>query len=440
MTNFHPKQKLCLETLRNKRFVMYGGARGGGKSYLLRWWLVQVMLELHKKGIPRPHVFLGCESYPVLADRQISKINIEMPRWLGEVKKTQEDGLAFVLRDEFGGGVMVLRNLDDPSKYLGAEYAAIGVDQIEKVNKEVFDILRGNLRYPGVADTKFLVTANPGGKGHQWVKKLWIDRNFPDEMKNIAPQFAFVQALPQDNPSLDEQYWQEDLKALPENLRKAWLEGDWEVFSGQAFPGFGEEHIKKGNLIIPTNWIRIIGIDSGYTKPFACVWIARDPDIGRYIVYREIKQARLSDSQQARTVQEITALDRVHVRYADPAMWHAKDGAKKGLTSTADNFADENVYLTRGDNNRLSGKRKIDRLLMRLPDGKPGLQVHESCKKLIAELKYLVLDERKVEDVDSDQDDHLYDALRYALSSARGKFQDNTIALRRSPWEKVMTI
>jgi len=439
MTNFHPKQKECLKTLRSKRFVMYGGARGGGKSYLLRWWLVQVMLELHKKGINKPHVFLGCESYPVLADRQISKINIEMPRWLGEVKKTQADGLAFVLRDEFGGGVMVLRNLDDPSKYLGAEYAAIGIDQIEKVNKEVFDILRGNLRYPGVSNTKFLCTANPGGKGHQWVKKLWIDRNFSDELKPLSDQFAFVQALPQDNKSLDQQYY-EDLKALPEKLRKAWLEGDWEVFSGQAFPGFGDDHIVSGNLVIPPNWIKIVGIDSGYTKPFAAVWLARDPDVGRYIVYKEIKQARLSDSQQARYVQEITALDKIHVRYGDPSMWHTKSDEKKGLTSTADNFADEGVYLTRADNKRVSGKRKIDRLLMNLPDMKPGLQVHESCKGLIAELQYLVLDEKKVEDVDTDQDDHLYDALRYALSSARGKFQDDNVAMRRSPWERITTI
>jgi hypothetical protein len=418
---------------------MYGGRRGGGKSYLLRWWLVQVLLELHKKGIPKPHVFLGCESYPVLADRQISKINIEMPRWLGEVKKTQSDGLAFVLRDEFGGGVMVLRNLDDPSKYLGAEYAAIGIDQIEKVSKEVFDILRGNLRYPGVSQTKFLCTANPGGKGHQWVKRLWIDRDFPDELKPLADKFAFVEAAAQDNPHLDEQYW-EDLRTLPERLRKAWLEGDWEIFSGQAFPGFGDDHIIKGNLAIPINAIKIVGIDSGYTKPFAAVWVSRDPDIGRYTVYKEIKRARLSDSQQARYVQEITALDKVHVRYGDPSMWHTKSDEKKGLTSTADNFADEGVYLTRADNNRISGKRKIDRLLMNLPDMKPGLQVHESCKGLIAELQYLVLDERKVEDVDTDQDDHLYDALRYALSSARGKFQDDNVALRRSPWEKVMTI
>ena len=439
MTGFTPKQKECLKVLRNKRFVMYGGRRGGGKSYLLRWWLVQVLLELHKKGIPKPHVFLGCESYPVLADRQISKINIEMPRWLGEVKKTQSDGLAFVLRDEFGGGVMVLRNLDDPSKYMGAEYAAIGIDQIEKVNKEVFDILRGNLRYPGVSQTKFLCTANPGGKGHQWVKKLWIDRNFPDELKSLEDKFAFVEAAPQDNPHLDEQYW-EDLRTLPENLRKAWLDGNWDVFSGQAFPGFGNDHIIKGNLTIPPSWIKIVGIDSGYTKPFAAVWLARDPDIGRYIVYKEVKRARLTDSQQARYVQEITGLDRVHIRYADPAMWHTKSDAKKGLTSTADNFADEGVYLTRADNKRISGKRKIDRLLMNLPDGRPGLQFHESCKGSIAEIQYLVLDEKKVEDVDTDQDDHLYDALRYALSSARGKFQDDKVALRRSPWERIMTI
>ena len=71
----------------------------------------------------------------------------------------------------------------------------------------------------------------------------------------------------------------------------------------------------------------------------------------------------------------------------------------------------------KGDNNRLSGKRKIDRLLENLEDGMPGLLIFPSCKNLIRTIGALALDIVNVEDVDSSQEDHAYDALRYGLTN-----------------------
>lgn len=417
------RQKEALEALRDFRFVLYGGARGGGKSHLLRWWLLQILIEYYKVGIKNVRVMLACESYPVLQDRQVSKINIEFPRWLGEVKKTQTDGLGFFLKEEYGGGAILLRNLDEPSKYMGAEFAAIGIDQIEKISVDTFNIIRGSLRWRGVKNPRILGTANPGGM--PWVKQYWIDRVFPKELEDMADQFAFVQALPTDNDYLDKSYW-EDLNHLPERLRKAWVEGDWGVFSGQAFPQWDESRHTCEPFEIPEHWVKFRGIDWGSAKPFACLWIAKDPSNGRIYLYREVKKTKLTDRYQARLIRDMTPpQENIAATYADPSMWNTKNIAD--MVSSSDNeYMHEGVYLTKADNSRLNGKRKIDRLLENLADGLPGLVVFKTCKEFINSFPYLMLNEEghgDMEDVNTDQDDHQYDALRYALTSYRSDVQ-----------------
>ena len=128
----------------------------------------------------------------------------------------------------------------------------------------------------------------------------------------------------------------------------------------------------------------------------------------------------------------------VNISYADPSMWATKN-VRDVVTSSADEYASEQVYLSRGDNNRLNGKRKIDRLLSKLPDGRPGLQVFENCTQTIESMSYLILDEKNVEDVDTEQDDHLYDALRYALTAARSEVFDRKPRVQ-NPYLKLKTI
>ncbi len=438
LANFTDREKEALEALKNHRFLLYGGTRGCGKSHFLRWVLLQILLECHKSGIQRPRVMLACESYPTLTDRQISKIVTEFPAWLGGVKRTQEDGLVFQLHESFGGGVMALRNLDNPEKHVGSENCAIGVDQIEKIDKDTFDILRGSLRFPGMPRPRFIATSNPGGIGHVWVKQYWIDRDFPDEMKALANEFVFIRGYPTDNPYLDQSYW-DDLNSLPENLRRAWVDGDYEVFSGLAFPEFSDRHIVDKPFSIPDDWIKIRGVDSGYTRPFACVWVARDPDTGRYYVYREISKAGLTDRQQARFIKEMSGNDDAYVTYADPAMFRIHNSKDIVVTTSADEFMAEGVYLTKGDNDRINGKRKIDRLLRDLSDGKPGLMFFPNCKGIIRQMKTLILDEKKVEDVDTRMEDDLYDALRYALTSVRPKTEVLRIK-SKNPWLELTRI
>jgi hypothetical protein len=261
---------------------------------------------------------------------------------------------------------------------------------------------------------------------------LWIDGVFPPELEPLRNEFKYVMAAPKDNPHLPQSYW-DDLLTLPENLRKAWAEGDWDILSGVAFPQFSDAHIIKPFEINP-RWIKIRGIDWGFSNPFACIWLAKDPDIGRYYMYRELYQSGLTDRQQARAIFELTT-EPVHMTYADPAMWQTKN-AVGIITSTADEYAAEGVYLTKGDNNRLSGMRKVQRVLGNLADGLPGLQVFETCKHFINTFPYLVVDEKHPEDVDTDQDDdHLFDALKYGLTGLQFRTELHTAVV--NPWTKL---
>ena len=412
LCQFTDKQAAAAAACYSHRYILYGGARGGGKSRWLRWMLVELLIYFYQvyklKGV---HVMLACETYPDLQDRQISKIKLEFPLWLGKLQETRAEGLHFKLDDALGGGVIALRNLDDPTKYQSAEFAVIAVDELAKILKQTFDILRGSLRWPGVEHTIFMGGTNPGGRGHGWVKALWIDKKFPPEMLPLKDQFRFIQSLPADNPHLDKSYWDE-LNTLPEQLRKAWVEGDWNVFQGIAFPQWGEKHICD-DFEIPDHWPRVVGIDWGYANPFAAVWKATEPDTTREYLYRELYKAGLTDPSQAKLVKELSVDERIRAYFADPSM-RAKKTQTDVITSTADIYRDNGVLLTPGDNDRLSGKRKVDAMLANLPDGKPGFQVFRSCSNFISTFPVLAYDLTNVEDVDTKQDDHLYDGLRYS--------------------------
>lgn len=197
---------------------------GSGKSYWLRWtciyWLIVMYYQTKQRGI---RAGLFCEDYPSLNDRHISKARYEFPDWLGKYNEARHE---FILHDDYGSGVIAFRNLDDAGKYLSSEFAVIAVDEITQNPKNVFNILRTRLRWPGIRAVKFFSASNPVGE--RWVKDYFVDHNFPPE-ETERNQFAFVPALPTDNPHLDAEYFS-SLQSLPDYERKAFLEGDWTAF------------------------------------------------------------------------------------------------------------------------------------------------------------------------------------------------------------------
>ncbi len=438
---FTPKQKDAYVAMGQYKYVLYGGARGGGKSRWLRWALLGYLIEnFRNTGIKKIRVMLASETYETLLDRQINKIEVEFPRAFGKIKTTKRNGLSFYLNENLGGGILAFRNLDDPFKYQSSEFAAIGVDELTKNPKKTFDVLRGSLRYPGIPHTPFIAATNPGGIGHSWVKDLWVDKNFDryPELRKDSKHFYFLQSLPKDNPYLPNEYW-DMLNSLPENLRKAWVQGNWDSFDGMAFPGFNRnKHVLPKPITLPDYYPRWRAIDWGFTSPFCCLWLCKDPQNGRIFIYRELYEKNLTDLQQARTISELSpSTENLRITYADPSMW-ARKNLKNEVSSSADEYRNNGIPLTKGDNDRLSGKRKIDRLLENLEDGYPGLLFFPSCKNLIRTIGSLALSNINVEDVDNSQEDHAYDALRYGLTKKERHAVTETRYETESPIARIM--
>lgn len=224
LSGFFPKQLEAAAASKRFKFTLFGGSVGSGKSRWLRWMMVYWLMEYWAKyQIRGVRAGLFCEDYPSLNDRHLSKVKYEFPDWLGTFNEARHE---FTLKPEYGSGVIAFRNLDDPQKYLSVEFAVMGVDEINRNPKTVFDMLRSRLRWPGIRDTRFLAGCNPLGEA--WVKNLWVKRLFPPEEKEQY-EFVFVPALPTDNPHLPKEYYA-SLESLPETQRKAYLEGNWDAF------------------------------------------------------------------------------------------------------------------------------------------------------------------------------------------------------------------
>ena len=412
-SNFQPKQKEAEEAVDKYDYLFYGGSAGPGKSYFLRKYPVKFLIETwHKTGLKGIRAGLFCEDYPALHDRHLSRVAYEFPDWLGSYKAQQHE---FVLHDEFGGGVIAFRNLDDPSKYLSSEFALIEVDELTKNQKETFDFLRLRKRWPGIERTKFIGASNPGGIGHDWVKQLWIEKNFPSE-ETEKDQFHFIKALPQDNKYLPESYYN-TLSSLPEKLRKAYRDGNWDVFEGQYFSEWDKELHIVAPFLIPPNWKRFRAYDHGRDKPATCGWYAIDYD-GRVYKYREFYKAGLNVDQIATEINRLSEGETYEYSVSDPAIF-ANIGYvdKFGGQTIAETFAHYGIMWLPASNRRVDGWALMHRYLYWDDSKKPLLLYFNTCYNSIRSIPALIHDEHKTEDLDTQGEDHAADADRYFLMS-----------------------
>jgi hypothetical protein len=430
LARFTPRQMEAIDLLDSGiiKFLLYGGALGGGKSYFLRWYSVRRLIDLAGQGVDRPVSMLACEDYPALKDRQLSKIPREFPPEMGAMHSDHKEyGRCYILAPYLGGGVICFRNLDDPSKYQSAEFCLIAVDELTKNPFETFTHLRSRLRWPGLTDRQcqFIGATNPGGVGHGWVKAFWMDHDFPPEWiapTDYRPMFAYVPSKATDNPHLDPNYWAM-LQTLPEQLRRAFAEGDWQIFVGQAFPEITRKHHGIRPLWpVPEGKPLYMTMDWGFGKPFSIGWWWVDND-GRVIRCAEWygwngtadQGMRLSDSEIADGIIEREDRWKLNgrgiIRLAGPDCFQKRPDYRGGGQgpSTAEVFAEKGIYLVTGDPNRQL-KIRAFRERIRVPDiGRPMMAAYDTCDHFFRTLPNLIMDKNNPEDIDTATEDHLYD-------------------------------
>jgi len=411
------------------RLIGDGGAAGGGKSDVLLiaallWCVVypgsQVVffrrtfaeLEGADGAIQRSH-----ELFAPLRDIGVVRYSGDTHRWA------------------FGNGSALTfahcNQERDKYNYQGSRWDLLLIDEATHFPWSIVDYLltRNGPTVDSVLAPLAIFATNPGGVGHLWYRERFVDRRPWERAHEIrinettTESVLFIQALLEDNQILDRRAggaYRRTLEARDPDTRKALLLGDWDAFIGMYFREFSRQrHVIEPLDEIPAHWPRFSGTDWGYHAPFSTIWAAQNPDSGRVIVYRELYEAGLTDRDQARLIRAVTPeAEKLRARYADPSMW-TRDKDEDRTTSTYDIYRSEGVLLTKADNDRLSGWRRLRTFLADLPDGKPGLLVYETCENLIRTLGALPRSKANPEDVDTDAEDHAADALRYATTSLK---------------------
>ena len=300
---------------------------------------------------------------------------------------------------------------------MGQEYDVIGLEEATHFTETQMQFLTTcNRSVRTDFSPRMYYTCNPGGVGHAWVKRLFIDRDYRNSEN--AADYVFIPARVTDNPVLlrnDPQYLV-TLENLPPHLRKAYLDGNWDVLEGQYFPEFDRErHVIRPGAI-PAHWKRFRAMDWGYNDPCCVLWFAVAPD-GKILVYRELYVRRVLSSGIAARVKALSEGERIAYTVASPDAWQQRGLKGAEGTSIAEVFANNGVPLLPADNARIPGWQRVRETLAPGPDGEPALQIFETCKNLIRTLPLLTYDAHDAEDVSDTCEDHAPEALRYGLMS-----------------------
>ena len=418
------KQELFLRD--THRHVGYGGARGGGKSWAIR--TKATLLGLKHAGI---RMLIVRRTYPELVENHIRQLRTELVAPGAATYNKTEKRMTFINGSTIN--FMYCRRDDDLESLQGREYDVIFIDEATQMSEYQLKVIgaccRGVNRFP----KRIYYTCNPGGQGHGYIKRIFIDRRY-EENEN-PDDYSFTQALVHDNVALmqkDPEYIKM-LEALPPKHREAWLNGSWDIFEGQFFEEFRDDpkhyddrqytHVIEP-FEVPLSWKIYRSYDFGYAKPFSCGWWAIDYDDRVYRIaelYGCTKEpntgVKWTPDEQFRKIREIEnqhpLLKGRKIRgVADPAIWEASSGE-----SVADVAGKHGIYFDKGDNARISGWMQMHYRFAFDDEGIPMMYIFNTCKSFIRTIPLMMYSETHPEDLDTELEDHIADETRYFCMS-----------------------
>lgn len=404
------RQKLFFKARR--RFIGYGGARGGGKTWSVR--MKAMLLASRYAGIK---ILIVRRSFQELRDNHILPLQMELrdiARW-----KEQEKRFIFPNGSYIRFGYCSAER--DVLQYQGQEFDIIFIDEATQLTEYQFQTFKGCLRGVSGFPKRMYLTCNPGGVGHAWVKRLFIDRLYHGDER--ADDYEFIQAKVTDNPVLmerDPEYIRM-LESLPYELREAWLNGSWDVFAGQYFSEWDRDVHVVEPFEPPAWWRRYVTMDYGLDMLAAYLIVVDEHDMA-YAV-REVYQGRdlgegaegLIVSEAAKRTLDMVGDDRITAYLAPPDLWAARQETGR---SVADIFAEHGIALTKTSNDRLDGWMAMHERLHVYEDEQgrrvAKLRIFPGCANLIRTLPQLRYDDKRVNDVAQEPHEltHAADAIR----------------------------
>lgn len=415
------------------RYPLYGGAAGGGKSHAIRWHM-----HLSALTVPGFKGLILRRNLPDLRRTHARDCAMEAAQ-IGAVWRANANGAGEVHYPN--GSLLELGHCQhehDVSIYLSAEYDAIGFDELVTFTEFQYVMLRSRCRttIPGLTP-RVMAGSNPGGPQALWVKRRWIDQDLTldDDPEYTPEDYAYIPATIKDNPHLNQADYEKTLRSLPPELRKAYLDGSWDIFMGQFFSEFDKAVHVQDVPWMPPHMLRMCGLDWGFANEGVCLWGVISPD-GQLIIEDEyvFNGPRKNKQIAAEVAQEIARRNqergiRVRATYADPAMFAPMGHVGETMAET---FARNGVPLVEANNDRVNGWARLRAWFRPMPKSaiepteRPWMLIHPRCSYLIRTLPQLVMDEGHPEDVDTSGPDHGGDCLRYLVAGRPAPTLENT--------------
>jgi len=439
---YHPFMRQRQFHVSPAKYRLFGGAAGPGKTKALLWEAITQANE-----VPGCDTLLLRRTYPELESSLLAQFRRDVPRKgyraYNESKHTVTWHNGSTTR--FG----YCRNENDVYQYQGAEFLFIGIDELTHFTLKQWQFLTSRNRCPAQGAFPNMAGAtNPGNIGHAWVKALWVDKAPPPGFENpecFDPRdYEFIRARLDDNPIYaNDAGYRKTLEALPAHLRRAFLEGDWEVFAGQYFDIFdvGRHTALPEEIRIQPWWPKWISVDWGFHHPSAVYWhcavphkagmnqtaqgdpsvpsLPRDDDACRIVTYREFVQPGLSPRMLAQAIAERSgrlpaqAGEQIAEIFLSPDAFAQRTAEASIAEQMSEVLAAAGLPRPApAEDDRVSGWQLMYQLLE-----SDSWVITENCAKLIECLPLLVRDDRRVEDIRKAEGDDPADAARYGLSS-----------------------